>query len=120
MAPNVLTPSRAPEPRPACSASSASSADEAGKAIPSISVTGSTVSREEPNSALSVSSGLPGVGTCGATRTSTRPAMARPAAAIWLAASRRIGSPIRARTAAKTTAPRAIPIRKVVRIVVKT
>ena len=65
-------------------ASSASSADEAGKATPSAIVTGRTTRTDEPTRAMSVSNGSPGVGTCGATRTRTRPASAS-AAAIDLA-----------------------------------
>ena len=120
MAPTVFVASRPPDPSPAWPASSASSADDAGKAIPSAIVTGRTTRTDEPTRATSVSNGWPGVGTCGATRTKTRPASASAAAMTWLAARSRTGSPRRVRRSAKMIAPMVIPKRNVTRIVVKT
>ncbi len=120
IAPVVFAASSQPDADPARERSSRSNSDAVGKAMPKTIVTGRTTRIAEPNSAANDWKGRPGSSSCGWEITRTSPAMASPATASCVHASRRIGSLIRDRKVLKSIAPIAIPIRKRARMTVNT
>ena len=79
IAPTVLTAISEPDSRPACRASSASSAEAAGKLRPMTTVTGRTTRIAEPVKARSVASDWLGMKFSGRTTTTTSPSRTSPA-----------------------------------------
>ena len=120
IAPTVLTAISEPDSRPACRASSASSAEAAGKLRPITTVTGRTTRIAEPARARSVASDWLGVKNSGRTTTPTSPSRTSAATRICAAASSRTGSVIRGRMKLNNNAPIARPTRKIARMIVNT